>query len=90
MSEPTKMAVHFPVPVCDGHKAQNPHTGDQQTAQEYVAWKKERDVRDWLAENGKEPPVMVYNNTERDSTKGELMVVLDDRDTALMLKLALG
>jgi len=90
MNEPTKMAVRFPVPVCDGQKVTNPYTSELQTAQQWLAWRKEREVRDWLAENGKEPPLMVYNNTDPDSTNGELLVVLDDRNTALMLKLALG
>ena len=46
-------------------------------------------AREWLTANGKEP-LMIYNNYDRASDRGHLVVVLSDRNTALMLKLAMN
>lgn len=92
MSKPeTYTAVlRFPVPITDGHKAQNPCTGEIQTAQQWLAFKKEKAARKWLADNGHERPLIVYDNCDPTSTAGEIAVVLNDRDTALLLKLAMN
>lgn len=90
MSDPLyKVAFHFPVPICDGSLALNSRTQTLQTAQQFIAWRKERDVRKWLRDNGHSPPLIVYNNCRSDSTRGEIVVVLSNRDTAMMLKLTL-
>lgn len=49
------------------------------------------DVLEWLAVNERNDHyVNIYDNTDDDVGRGQLVVVLSDRDTALMLKLALG
>lgn len=84
------VTFHFPVPICDGWKARNQETDTLQTAQQLLAWRKERDARKWLTNHGHEPPLIVYDNCKLDSTQGEIVVVLHNRDTALLLKLALA
>lgn len=88
--DPIKVVFHFPVPICDGEKAINPYTGEKQTAQQWVAWKKARDVKQWLADNGHAPPTKIYNNCDPPTKTGEIVVVLSDKNVALMLKLALA
>lgn len=81
--------LHFVVPICDGHLAENPITGEQQTAQEWMAFKKERAAREWLTDKGYPAPLIVYNNCDPLSERGEIVVVMEDKAAALMIKLAM-
>ena len=45
----------------------------------------------WLDENGRRAHfINYYDNTDDEAGLGEIVVVLNDRDTAIMLKLALA
>ena len=81
--------IHFAVPICDGHLAENPITGEHQTAQQWMAFKKERAAREWLTDNGYPAPLIVHNNCDPLSERGEIVVVMEDKNSALMLKLAM-
>ncbi|MEC3910079.1 hypothetical protein U5A82_06195 [Sphingobium sp. CR2-8] len=56
-----------------------------------AALQKLAEIYDWLEQSDRKTHyVNVYDNTDDDTGHGELIVVLNDRNTALMMKLALS
>jgi len=75
--------------ICDGHLSENPITCEQQTAQQWMAFKKERTVREWLDTNSHPDPLTVYNDCDPLSEHREILLVMNDKTAVVMLKLAL-
>lgn len=86
MSKRTYQAVmRFPINL--GSRLATTLTPGSYNAPQFYA--KRVAIEEWLERNGYNAPLMIYNNSVASSTTGEFVVVLDNRDAAMMLKLSL-
>lgn len=90
--EPFKVVLRYQamsVPVCKitGFPFEHPHL----EANRYNAASLIKRAKDWLSAQARACYyLMAYDNTDHAEGVGEIIIVLNDRDTALLLKLSLG